>query len=37
VISDDGTTITGAWDGSPDGRQWKHDFGLTYIKTGSAA
>jgi hypothetical protein len=37
VISDDGTTITGAWDGSPDGQEWKHDFGLTYIKTGSAA
>ena len=37
VISDDGTTITGAWDGSPDGREWKHDFGLTYIKTGSVA
>jgi hypothetical protein len=30
-------TIAGAWDGSPDGRQWKHDFGLTYIKTGPAA
>src|SRR6266568_1376801 len=37
VISDDGTTITGAWEGSPDGREWKHDFGLTYIKTGSPA
>ena len=37
VISEDGTTITGAWDGSPDGREWKHDFGLTYIKTGSVA
>lgn len=32
VISDDGNRITGAWEGSPDGRQWKHDFGLTYIK-----
>jgi hypothetical protein len=33
AISDDGTTITGAWEGSPDGREWKHDFGLSYIKT----
>jgi hypothetical protein len=37
VISDDGNRITGAWEGSPDGREWKHDFGLTYIKAGSAA
>jgi hypothetical protein len=37
MISDDGTIITGAWEGSPDGREWKHDFGLTYIKTGAAA
>jgi hypothetical protein len=36
-ISDDGTTITGAWEGSADGQSWKHDFGLTYIKTGPAA
>jgi hypothetical protein len=32
VISGDGTTITGAWECSADGREWKHDFGLTYIK-----
>jgi len=32
VISDDGNKITGAWEGSPDGRVWKHDFGLTYTK-----
>jgi hypothetical protein len=31
-ISDDGTTIKGAWEGSADGHEWKHDFGLTYIK-----
>ena len=37
MISDDGTTITGAWEGSPDGREWTHDFGLTYTKTGAAA
>lgn len=32
VISNDGNTITGAWEGSADGQDWKHDFGLTYIK-----
>lgn len=31
-ISEDGTTIKGAWEGSADGREWKHDFALTYIK-----
>ena len=31
-ISDDGNTITGAWEGSADGQEWKHDFGLTYVK-----
>jgi hypothetical protein len=31
-ISADGTTIKGAWQRSADGREWKHDFGLTYIK-----
>jgi hypothetical protein len=32
LISDDGNTITGAWEASADGQEWKHDFGLTYIK-----
>jgi hypothetical protein len=32
TISSDGTTITGSWEGSPDGQEWKHDFGLTYTK-----
>jgi hypothetical protein len=31
-IADDGTAIKGAWEGSADGREWKHDFGLTYIR-----
>jgi hypothetical protein len=35
-ISADGTTIKGAWDGSADGREWKHDFGLTYTKVAAA-
>jgi hypothetical protein len=32
IISGDGTTIAGAWEGSADGQEWKHDFGLTYLK-----
>jgi hypothetical protein len=32
VFSDDGRTIKGAWEGSPDGSQWKHDFELNYVK-----
>jgi hypothetical protein len=35
VISADGSRITGAWEGSPDGREWKHDFALTYIKASA--
>jgi uncharacterized protein YndB with AHSA1/START domain len=34
TISDDGTTITGAWEMSADGQEWKHDFDLNYIKIG---
>jgi hypothetical protein len=36
LISGDGSTITGAWEGSADGQEWRHDFGLTYIKTGKS-
>jgi hypothetical protein len=32
VISDDGITIAGAWEASADGRDWKHDFGLGYLR-----
>jgi len=32
LVSDDGSTIAGAWEASADGREWKHDFDLTYIK-----
>jgi hypothetical protein len=32
VVSPDGSTIAGAWEASADGRDWRHDFGLTYIK-----
>jgi len=34
-ISDDGDTITGAWEFSPDGQAWRHDFGLTYLRRSS--
>jgi len=32
VFSEDGETIAGAWEGSADGAEWKHDFDLNYIK-----
>jgi hypothetical protein len=35
LISDDGNTITGAWENSADGQEWKHDFGLTHAKRAS--
>lgn len=34
VVSADGTTITGAWEGSPDADRWTHDFALNYTKIG---
>lgn len=33
VISEDGTQIVGAWEGSTNGREWTRDFGLTYMKS----
>jgi hypothetical protein len=30
MISDDGNTIAGAWEASPDGAAWSTDFDLTY-------
>lgn len=33
TISDDRQRITGAWDHSPDGINWRHDFALNYIAT----
>jgi hypothetical protein len=32
TFSNDGGTITGAWETSADGKSWEHDFGLTYMK-----
>lgn len=36
-VSEDHSTIAGAWEKSADGQDWDHDFGLTYIKVGPAA
>lgn len=35
TFSGDGRTITGHWDGSPDGRTWSHDFDLRYTRCDS--
>ena len=32
TLSPDGATITEAWEKSPDGTRWEHDFDLTYTK-----
>ena len=32
TLSDDGTTIAGAWEICHDGTTWEHDFDLTYTK-----
>jgi len=32
AFSADGKAIEGAWEMSPDGSEWKHDFGLTYTR-----
>jgi hypothetical protein len=33
TLSEDGSTITGSWEFSPDGSAWEHDFDLTYTRT----
>ncbi|GAA4471554.1 hypothetical protein [Phytohabitans houttuyneae] len=32
LLSPDGGTITGAWEASADGREWRHDFRLTHTR-----
>ena len=32
-FTDDGTTIEGRWETSPDGREWQLDFRMTYRRT----
>ncbi len=32
TFSEDGRTIAGRWEISPDGSSWEHDFDLTYTK-----
>jgi hypothetical protein len=35
TFSDDGATISGAWEMAEDGVHWHHDFDLTYRQIGS--
>ena len=35
ALSDDGCRIEGAWEKSVDGREWLHDFALTYSRTAA--
>jgi hypothetical protein len=37
TFSDDGETIAGRWESSPDGRAWQLDFEMTYRLTRRAA
>ena len=37
LISADGTSVTGAWEYSPDGVSWRHDFSLTYLAAARPA
>jgi hypothetical protein len=32
ALRDDGRSISGAWEKSPDGSSWEHDFDLTYTR-----
>jgi hypothetical protein len=32
TISEDGRTISGAWEQSPEGQTWSHDFDLNYLR-----
>jgi hypothetical protein len=34
TFADDGNTIIGRWESSPDGSSWEHDFELTYTRLG---
>lgn len=36
VLSGDGGTITGAWETSTDGHEWRHDFQLTHTRVTPA-
>jgi hypothetical protein len=32
TLAEDGTSIAGTWDSSPDGSSWQHDFDLLYTR-----
>lgn len=34
TFGDDGRTIRGAWEKSPDGSAWEHDFDMVYTRVG---
>ncbi len=34
TFSEDGNTISGAWEICPGGGEWAHDFALTYHRVG---
>ena len=34
TVSDDGSTISGAWEIAGDGSTWEHDFDLVYTRAG---
>ena len=34
TVSDDGSTISGAWEIAADGSTWEHDFDLVYTRAG---
>jgi hypothetical protein len=34
TLSEDGRSISGAWESSPDGSVWEHNFDLLYTRSG---
>ena len=34
TLAEDGATITAAWEKSPDGAAWEHDFDMLYTRIG---
>jgi hypothetical protein len=36
TLSDDGDSIRGAWEKSPDGSSWEHDLDVIYARVGTS-